>query len=582
MGRTTRLWITGVVTAIALLAAACGDDGESSSNAGATTGSAPPTTAAPTTKAPQSGGTLVFGEYSQPVGLDPIVPPGQGTTGGIEMVAIYDALMRWNRDEGKYEPRLAESLTNNADFTEWTIKIRPNVKFHDGTPYDAAAVVFGLNRHRSGTPGAPKCEEMWACPRNSQSTVSFMSLVKTIEAVDNLTVKVTLSEPWTGFPWALSSEAGMIPSPTALKKCDPTKNTNTCEFNVKPVGAGPFMIDAYKSKESITLVRNPNYWGGTVFLDGIKFIDLGDIGGAKSFDALKTGTLNAGFFSVIETIKQIRDAKYDTITYVNFSGRDILLNTGVSVTCAAGKPEPTCTGKPDGPTATNPVTKDVRIRQAAAAAINVQTINERAVAGAGQASNQLVQKDFKFYPDVPGPKYDPDAAKRLVNEAKASGWDGKVRVLAGNNPEGQGIGISIETMLRAVGMDPQVEYVDTATNTQRVFIDKNFDIATHGMAITADDGGPLNLLQNFESKSASNRSGYSNPAVDKAIKDLRSAKTDAERTALYKIVAENVARDVPIIPMWNAEYTIAWNSKVHGFQTTSRSNVLWHQVWMEK
>jgi peptide/nickel transport system substrate-binding protein len=228
------------------------------------------------------------------------------------------------------------------------------------------------------------------------------------------------------------------------------------------------------------------------------------------------------------------------------------------------------------------VTKDPRIRQAVGAALNVQTINERAVAGAGQASNQLVQKGFKFYPDVPGPKYDPEAAKKLVSQVKAEGWDGKIRVLAGNNPEGQGIGLSVQTMLQAVGMDPQVEYVDTATNTQRVFIDKNYDIATHGMAITPDDGGSLNLLQNFDTNSASNRTGYSNPAVDKAIKDLRSAKTDADRTALYKTISENVAKDVPIVPMWNAEYTIAWNAKVHGFVTTSRINVLLDQVWMEK
>lgn len=583
MTRPVRHRVLAVLASLALLAAACGDDsseGSPGTTAAASSGSA--TVATTTTLAPQSGGTLVFSEYAQAVGLDPVVPPGQGTTGGIEMGAIYDTLMRFNKDTGKYEPRLAESLTSNADATEWTFKVRANVKFTDGTPYDAAAVVFGMNRHRSGTPGAPKCDELWACPRNVQSTASFMALVKNLEAVDALTVKATLNESWTGFPWALASEAGMIPSPMAVKKCDATKNPNTCEFNLKPVGAGPFMIDSYKSKESITMVRNPNYWGGTVYLDGLKFVDLGDIGGAKSFDALKTGTINAGFFSVIQTIKDIRAAKLDRITFVNQAGRDLLLNNGVNVTCAAGKPEPTCTGKPDGPTPTNPVTKDARIRQAVGAALNVQTINERTTAGTASASTQLLQKDFRFYPDVPGPKYDPEAAKKLVAQVKSEGWDGKIRVLAGNNPEGQALGLAIQTMLQAVGMDPQTDYVDTATNTQRVFVEKNYDIASHGMAITADDGGPLNLLQNFETKSAANRTGYSNPVVDKAIKDLRSAKTDAEKTALYKIVAENIAKDVPIVPLWNAEYTIAASAKVHGLVSNGRLNVLFNEAWLEK
>ena len=144
------------------------------------------------------------------------------------------------------------------------------------------------------------------------------------------------------------------------------------------------------------------------------------------------------------------------------------------------------------------------------------------------------------------------------------------------------IGITVQTALQAVGMTVQTEYVDTATNTQRIFIDKNFDIGTHAMAITSDDGGPLNLLQNLQSASGANRTGYNNPAVDKAIKDLRTAKTDDEKTAAYKIIADAVAKDVPLLPMWNGEYSVAWNSKVHGFVKSSRYNVLWHEVWMEK
>ena len=580
MAKSPRRFALCALIAFALVAAACGDDGDSSGPAGNAAPTA--TAAAPTTKPPQTGGTLVFGEYSQPVGLDPIVPPGFGTTGGIEMGAIYDTLMRFNGDTGKYEPRIAESLTNNAEFTEWTFKIRPNVKFTDGTAYDAAAVVFGMNRHRSGTPGAPACETIWACPRNSQNTNSFMALVKNIEAVDNLTVKVTLTEPWNAFPWALASEAGMIPSPTALKKCDATKNPNTCDFNLKPVGAGPFMVDSFKPKDSINLVRNPSYWGGPVYLDGIKLVDLGDTGGLKSFDALKTGTINAGFFSIPEAIAELKAAKYELYSWPTQAGRDLILNTGVSVTCAAGKPEPTCTGKPDGPTPTNPVTKDVRIRQAVGAAIDPQVVNQRAVSGTAQASNQLFQKDFRWYPNVPGPKVDIEAGKKLVAEAKAAGWDGKIRLLAATSPEGQAIGLTVQTALQAIGMTVQSENVDTATNTQRIFIDKNFDIGTHAMAVTSDDGGPLNLLQNLQSASGANRTGYNNPAVDKAIKDLRSVKTDEEKTAAYKVIAEAIARDVPLLPLWNGEYSVSWSSKVHGFTKSSRYNVLWHEVWMEK
>ena len=239
-----RVVVATVLLTLALLAAACSDSGEGGSEPTGPTVASPATTA----KAPQMGGTLVFATFLQPGGLDPIVAVGTGHVGGTEMAAIYDTLLRFDTTTGKYEPQTAESLAPNADFTEWTLKLKQTIKFSDGTAYDAAAVVFGLNRHRSGLPGAPACQEIVACPRNSQGTVSFMALVKDIQAVDQYTVKITLNEAWSGFPYALTSEAGMIPSPTALRKCDATKNPNTCDFNLKPVGAGPFLVDSFRTR----------------------------------------------------------------------------------------------------------------------------------------------------------------------------------------------------------------------------------------------------------------------------------------------------------------------------------------------
>jgi len=248
--------VAAVVAALAFVAAACGDSGSESAT---TTTSGPNTTvaAATTTLAPVSGGTLTFAAYSNLLGLDPIVALGSGTSGAIQMATIYGALARYDTAKKIYTPDMLESFTANADSTEWPLKIRSGIKFSDGTDFNAEAVRFGLNRHRVGNsiPVAANdtsvCSQYVACPRNSQSSSAYMALVKDIVATDNLTLKVTLSEPWTSFPYALASEPGMIPSPTALKKCDATKNPNTCEFNTKPVGAGPYILSAYKAGESI-------------------------------------------------------------------------------------------------------------------------------------------------------------------------------------------------------------------------------------------------------------------------------------------------------------------------------------------
>src|SRR5205085_11663616 len=134
----------------------------------------------------------------------------------------------------------------------------------------------------------PACEEIRACPRNTTATASYSSTnIKSIQVIDKLTLKFTMNQSFPAFPAVLASPVGMIPSPTAMKAAcpaDKTKVPRDCSFNLKPVGAGPFMIDAFTPKESITMKRNPNYWNGPVDLDGLKFVRYNDAGSDKADD----------------------------------------------------------------------------------------------------------------------------------------------------------------------------------------------------------------------------------------------------------------------------------------------------------
>ena len=109
--RRKRLWISAVVPLL-LIAAACGDDKES----GSSTTVPGVTTPATTAKQPIAGGTITFGTFSETAGLDPIVSTGNGVTGFIEMAAIYDTIVRYNVQTGKYDMNTAESVTANADW----------------------------------------------------------------------------------------------------------------------------------------------------------------------------------------------------------------------------------------------------------------------------------------------------------------------------------------------------------------------------------------------------------------------------------------------------------------------------------
>jgi peptide/nickel transport system substrate-binding protein len=189
------------VAALAIVASACGDSKESSSTT--TAGSSATTAGGSTTTAkltPVKGGVLVFGQFSKEGGLDPATLAGGGTVGGNENAAIYDTMMGLDHSTGKYVPRTAESMTPNADFTQWTTKIRAGIKFTDGTDYNADAVKFVLDRHIA----------------SGLTAGQLKTVLDSFSVVDPLTLSFKLKFGWAGFPYLFTYTAGMIYSPTAF------------------------------------------------------------------------------------------------------------------------------------------------------------------------------------------------------------------------------------------------------------------------------------------------------------------------------------------------------------------------------
>lgn len=552
--------------ALALVAQACGDDGGSDASSTGATGSTAKTGAAATTTsttlAPKQGGVLTFGVYGETPGLDPVVPNAVGTTGGHEMNAIYDTLMKWNPDAQKFEPSLAESLTPNADATEWTLKLRANVKFTDGTALDAEAVKFNIARHT----------------QFSSRASGQVARIKEMTVVDPATVKFTLVSAWGNFPFALSGAPGMIGSPTALKACGDKKPAD-CAFNLAPVGAGPFVIDSFKPKEAITLKKNPAYFGGAPYLDGLKFIFL-DTGSTKTYDAMKTGTVNAAFLRNPELIKKTKDDGIEGRTVLNWAGGIVLMNNGVKVKCAGGAPAPACAGKADGDTvATTPVTTDKRIRQAVAYAVNPDVINQRLWNGAGFVGTELFQKTSRFYTGTAGTAFDNAKAKALVEEVKKEGkWDGSIRISCHNgNPAW---GLAVQTLLEAAGFKVTRKDDQAVSGLiSDIQVKKDYDLACWGFNVYEDDPW-INLNGNLNSKSAANWMGYANPEVDKFLDQAVAAKTDAERKTAFDGIAKIWTQDVPAAIYEATGEMIAWNKNVHGVGGNVTTIARFEKAWI--
>ena len=551
-----------VVVVVLMLVAACTSNKASNASAGKTSTS-PASAIGSASGAPQVGGVITVGEFSAPSGLDPAKLAGGGTVGGIELAAIYDTIVRYNPSTKKYDPRTAQSFVPNSDYSQWTLTLKPGIKFADGTDYNAAAVKFAEDRELAeGSPGF-------------KAQLAFFT--DSVTVVDPLTVQFKLKKAWSGYPYLFASIAGMIYSPTAFQKAGSEAN-----FNLNPVGAGagPFELKSYKPGEAIELQRNPTYYGGQVYLDGIRFVLI--IGPQATYEAIKANTIQAGFIRDPAVDAQSKVDNFPSVAMPAVAGNIINMNSGILVTCAGGKPEPICTGQPDGakvPTKT--ATSNITVRRAVAAGVDPQVINERSYSGKALA-NSAPFANFPWDPKVPGPKFDPVEAKKLVAQAKAEGWDGKIRVLASNSSTDTAWALAVSAQLTAIGMNVTTDTSkDTNAVVTQVLVQHDFDLTTwaYGLLDDADSNYPQ-LVSTFASSNP--RYGYGNAEMDAAIDQLRLADTDAKRVAAYKAISEIWVRDDPALVITQIPQDLIHTPKLHDPERSAASIVLFDKAWLSK
>jgi ABC-type transport system substrate-binding protein len=292
--------------ALALVAASCGSD-DSSSDDGAT---APESTeAAESTEAPDAapaetvpdvdatvseqtetpvvGGSVTIGLEAESTGLRPWEDSCSSPCYVI-MRAIYDTFMS-EQASGGYGPYLAESLESNDDLTVWTMKLRPDITFHNGTPLTAQTVVDMFPIQQAGAAGS--------------AAISAANLVG-VTAVDDLTVEYTLSKPGAGFASALAlAPIGMPFDPAAA-------TADSAGYSINPIGTGPFVMKSRDIDNETVVEKNPDYWRTDAdgvqlpYLDSVSFRPIPDEG--TRLDALLSGTTTA-----MQTLRQgtIRDAR---------------------------------------------------------------------------------------------------------------------------------------------------------------------------------------------------------------------------------------------------------------------------------
>ncbi|HZG68117.1 MAG TPA: ABC transporter substrate-binding protein, partial [Herpetosiphonaceae bacterium] len=340
---------------------------------------------------------LVFGGSGEPDTLD-----SMNTTAGTALVVSQQMLERLaGFTPGGFDivPGLATEWSANEDSTEWTFKLRENVQFHDGTPFNAEAVVFNFTRLadpnfefgfravNEGDPGNtfPIFPDIFGGFIGDPNT-----LWEGIEAVDENTVKINLTKPVPILPSLLAASYFGISSPEAVKK----GGLQYGSPEVGVVGTGPFIFEEWRAGESVSAKRNEDYWGEKAKMPGVAFRFIAD-------QAQRQAELENG--SIDFTINLSADAR-----------ETIEANQDLKVV----SPEPFNVAYLSLDMTAKPL-DDVRVRQAIAYALNKQEILDGLYGGVGEVADDFLPDALAWArPTTLEPyAYDPEKAKALLAEA---------------------------------------------------------------------------------------------------------------------------------------------------------------------
>ena len=242
---------------------------------------------------PVFGGTLRWGLEAEVDGINPTAS-ALSAPGLTMMNAVFDTLAAYDVD-GNTVPHLAESFTASADCKTWSMKLRDGITFHDGTPLNTEAVAVNFLA-QFGDPLVGLAVRPY-----------HPSADEALEIVDDLNMNYNLLDANCNWPSALTGQLGAVASPTwiAAAQEDPT-------LDQQPVGTGPFIFES-RVQDSVTrFVKNPNWWGGDVYLDAVEFYPVTD--GDVRTSLLLEGELDAQATTNVESIAAL--AENSSITQV--------------------------------------------------------------------------------------------------------------------------------------------------------------------------------------------------------------------------------------------------------------------------
>ena len=478
-------------------------------------------------------GALVVAQAAEPLTLDPVRATDSESieVGGL----IFEGLVRWKPGSTDVEPGLATKWEPSPDRKRWRFYLRPGVRFHDGTPLDAAAVAFSFARlldpahpQRLGPSG-----EYWQ---------KLLKDVTKVEAIEPGIVEIETSRPYS----PLLGELAMYPivSPTAVAKWGDA-------FQRHPVGTGPFAFESWTPGEAVVVRRFEGYWGTAALLDRIVFRVV--IDARQRLIDLESGSVDLA--AAIRPDEQPFVELHPDLRLEHTPGNDVsylAFNT------------------------TRPPFDNRDVRRAANHAVNKEPIIKLAFQGrAIPADGPLPPTQWGYHKPATRYAFDPVLARKLLEAATASGTfdpERRYKLYAPTTPRPylqspERVARFLQAALAQVGL--QTELVLQPYSEHRAALRAGLhDMALFGWI--GDTGDPDNFLyvlfhsDNTVIETAQNFAFYREPAVDRLLIEAQGAVDETTRTALYRAVQDRIAEDAPWVPIAHSEYVVAARAELAG------------------
>ena len=479
------------------------------------------------------------GTFSLPLISNPALWP---LIGGVQNVMVnrvlFNSLTTYDDPGQQVVGDLAESWEVAEDGLTWTFKLRPNAKWHDGTPFTAADVAFTIN-------------DVWRNSKIAFPQRSNFSSLTGAEAVDDQTVKLVTDIPTPALPVLLGYLAPMLPK-HILGSWAPEDFANPGKFSASPVGTGPFKYAEFVPGSHVRLEPFEEFFGGKPALDAITFKVMPDV--EQQFAQLQSGQLD---WMLIEPY-QIEAIQSNSKIKIN----EVLSNTYFCISLNNGEAP----------------FNDKAVRQALSYATDRQSIIDSALMGKGAvAYSPITPVLAKFHnPDVQKYSYDPAKAVEVL---EAAGWvkgaggirakDGvplkiTLEVDAGNLTREQ-IALIVQENWKAIGADVTIQSGDFGALVKRLRAKPSQVHASVTWYITAPDP---DITSYFGTDKTLNIFAYSNTEVDKLLEEGRQTIDLEKRAEIYRKAQELIAEDAATVFLYYAHDLECVSAGVEGWSPT--------------